>query len=78
MSPALPGVDLFAEGPTPQWALPVPANRGAPAGLQRFAFDLDGAPPGESYQGALLTLTAVTPGRRDRGRDPSRLIRRAR
>ena len=43
-------VDLFAEGPTPQWALPVPAPmRGAPDGLQRFAFDLDGAPPGAKY-----------------------------
>ena len=37
---------LFAEGPTPEWALPVPARiEGAPTGLQRFAFDLDGAPP---------------------------------
>ena len=25
----------------------------------RFAFDLDGAPPGTDYQGARLTLTAV-------------------
>ena len=75
MSPGPPGVDLFAEGPTPQWALPVPAPvEGAPAGSQRFAFDLDGAPTGEKYQGALLTLTAVAPGRASRSR-PSRLIR---
>ena len=58
------GVDLFVEGPTQQWALPVPTPvAGAPAGLQRFVFELDGAPTGEKYQGALLTLTAVVPGR---------------
>ena len=33
---------------------------GAPAGQQRFAFELDGLPPGASDQGALLTLTATT------------------
>jgi DsbC/DsbD-like thiol-disulfide interchange protein len=53
-------VDLLAEGPTPEWALPLPAPvAGAGAGLQRFAFDLDGAPPGEKYRGAMITLTAV-------------------
>jgi DsbC/DsbD-like thiol-disulfide interchange protein len=56
-------VDLFAEGPTAQWALPVPTKiDGAPAGQQRFAFELDGLPPGESDRGALLTLTATAPG----------------
>jgi DsbC/DsbD-like thiol-disulfide interchange protein len=54
------GADLFAEGPAQDWALPLPAAvAGAPAGLQRFAFALDGAPPGAKYQGARLTLTAV-------------------
>ena len=58
------GLDLFVEGPTQQWALPVPTPvAGAPAGLQRFVFELDGAPTGEKYQGTLLTLTAVAPGR---------------
>ena len=58
------GVDLFVEGPNQQWALPVPTPvAGAPPGQQRFVFDLDGAPTGESYQGALLTLTVVAPGR---------------
>jgi DsbC/DsbD-like thiol-disulfide interchange protein len=53
-------VSLLAEGPNPEWALPVPmAVDGAPPGLQRFAFDLDGAPPGVTYQGARITLTAV-------------------
>jgi DsbC/DsbD-like thiol-disulfide interchange protein len=51
---------LFAEGPTAQWALPLPEPvAGAPAGLQRFAFVLDGLPPGESGKGATLRLTAV-------------------
>ena len=53
-------VALFAEGPAPDWALPVPTRiEGAPAGLQRFAFELDGAPPGAKYEGAAVTLTAV-------------------
>jgi DsbC/DsbD-like thiol-disulfide interchange protein len=53
-------VDLFAEGPTPEWALPVPNETGgAASGLRRFTFALDGAPPGAQYQGAPVTLTAV-------------------
>lgn len=55
-------VDLFVEGPTPDWALPVPEPiAGAPAGLQRFAFVLDGLPPGASADGPLLTFTLVAP-----------------
>jgi DsbC/DsbD-like thiol-disulfide interchange protein len=51
---------LLAEGPTAHWALPLPEPvAGAPAGLQRFAFVLDGLPPGESGKGATLRLTAV-------------------
>jgi DsbC/DsbD-like thiol-disulfide interchange protein len=54
-------VALFAEGPSPDWALPLPAPvAGAPDGLRRFAFDLDGLPPGASPKGAALRLTAVT------------------
>jgi DsbC/DsbD-like thiol-disulfide interchange protein len=53
-------VDLFAEGPTPHWALPLPdAVAGAAAGLKRFSFALDGLPPGTAADGAALTLTAV-------------------
>ena len=53
-------VDLFAEGPAPDWALPVPSPiAGAPAGQQRFAFELDGLPPHTKADGATLTLTAV-------------------
>ena len=51
---------LYAEGPDAKWALPLPEPvSGAPAGLQRFAFELDGLPPGESSAGATLRLTAV-------------------
>lgn len=53
-------LDLFAEGPTGQWALPLPEKvAGAPAGEQRFSFELDGLPPGTKPDGAVLRLTAV-------------------
>jgi len=53
-------IDLFAEGPAADWALPVPAPvAGAPEGAQRFAFELDGLPPGAKPDGATLTLTAT-------------------
>jgi DsbC/DsbD-like thiol-disulfide interchange protein len=56
--------ELFAEGPTPDWALPVPEPvAGAPEGSQRFAFTIDGLPPGASAKGALLKLTAAAGGR---------------
>ena len=59
-APAGAPLVLFAEGPTAQWALPLPEPvAGAPAGLQRFAFELDGLPPGEQASGAVLRLTAV-------------------
>lgn len=55
-------VDVFAEGPSPDWALPLPAALPPSAdGVRRFAFALDGAPPGARYDGALVTLTAVAP-----------------
>jgi DsbC/DsbD-like thiol-disulfide interchange protein len=55
-------VDLFAEGPTPHWALPVPSRLdGATAGHKRFEFELDGLPSGASDRDVTLTLTAVTP-----------------
>jgi DsbC/DsbD-like thiol-disulfide interchange protein len=59
-------IDLFVEGPTGEWALPLPQPAGAaPNGstaTRRFTFDLDGLPPGAQAQGALLTFTAVSPG----------------
>jgi DsbC/DsbD-like thiol-disulfide interchange protein len=59
-APAGAAVALFAEGPTAEWALPLPEPvAGAPAGLQRFAFALDGVPSGAKPEGAVLRLTAV-------------------
>jgi DsbC/DsbD-like thiol-disulfide interchange protein len=58
--PAGASVDLFAEGPTPDWALPVPSPvAGAPQGQQRFTFALDGLPANTKPDGATLLLTAV-------------------
>lgn len=59
---AAPGtsVDLLAEGPTAEWALPLPERvDGAAAGHQRFAFELDGLPAGAKPDGAVLKLTAT-------------------
>jgi DsbC/DsbD-like thiol-disulfide interchange protein len=51
---------LFAEGPTPEWSLPLPeAVESGPGGTRRFAFDVDGVPPGSSIAGAPLKLTLV-------------------
>jgi DsbC/DsbD-like thiol-disulfide interchange protein len=53
-------VSLFAEGPTPDWALPVPKLiENSPLGVKRFTFELDGLPPGASPDGAALKLTLV-------------------
>jgi DsbC/DsbD-like thiol-disulfide interchange protein len=54
-------LDLFAEGPTSDWALPLPEPLpGAPAGRRWFAFDLDGMPPGVDGTGAPLRFTLVS------------------
>jgi DsbC/DsbD-like thiol-disulfide interchange protein len=59
-TPAGAAADLFAEGPTTDWALPLPEPVGAATdGVQRFAFPLDGVPPGIDPRGATLALTAV-------------------
>lgn len=59
-APAGAPVELFAEGPAPDWALPIPSPvAGAPSGQQRFAFELDGLPPSTRAEGATLKLTAV-------------------
>jgi DsbC/DsbD-like thiol-disulfide interchange protein len=61
VSPDARQVDLFVEGPTPDWGLPVPKLlEHGPAGVKRFAFDLDGVPPGVSPEGAALKLTLVS------------------
>jgi DsbC/DsbD-like thiol-disulfide interchange protein len=60
VAPAGAKLAVFAEGPTPDWALPLPeAISGAPAGQQRFVFALDGLPPETKPDGATLRLTAV-------------------
>jgi DsbC/DsbD-like thiol-disulfide interchange protein len=60
-APAGAPVALFAEGPTPEWALPVPEPAGPGKGPTRlFTFELDGMPPGAQAKGATLTLTAVS------------------
>ncbi|MDR3465639.1 MAG: protein-disulfide reductase DsbD family protein [Xanthobacteraceae bacterium] len=57
-------VDLFVEGPTPEWALPAPTLRDtAPDGLRRFSFELDGLPPDARPEGATLKLTLAGGGR---------------
>ncbi|HEY3793910.1 MAG TPA: protein-disulfide reductase DsbD domain-containing protein [Bradyrhizobium sp.] len=53
-------VNLFVEGPTPDWALPVPKLvEHSPPGIKRFSFELDGIPPGANPEGAALKLTLV-------------------
>src|SRR6202163_347610 len=53
-------VNLFVEGPTPDWALPVPALlEHSPPGIKRFTFELDGLPPGANPEGAALKFTLV-------------------
>ena len=60
-APAGAPVELFAEGPTPDWSLPRPEATGTGNGpTRRFTFDLDGLPSGTKAEGAMLTLTAVS------------------
>jgi DsbC/DsbD-like thiol-disulfide interchange protein len=55
-------VNLFVEGPTPDWSLPVPAPVDhSPPGVKRFSFELDGLPPGVKPDGAALKFTLVGP-----------------
>lgn len=60
-APADTPIDLFAEGPSADWALPVPVNNGDNRnGTQRFVFELDGVPSGTDPRAAALRLTAVS------------------
>ena len=69
-------VELFAEGPTPDWALPVPAPVGdAAADKRRFAFEIDGLPPGAHRRGGAAADRGIGCGGH-RGYDQSRLMRR--
>ncbi|HET9715587.1 MAG TPA: protein-disulfide reductase DsbD domain-containing protein [Pseudolabrys sp.] len=55
-------VEIFVEGPTPNWALPIPTPvKPAPPGRARFQFQLDGLPPGVDPNRATdLVFTVVT------------------
>src|ERR1700691_3812684 len=59
--PEAGNISLFVEGPTPDWALPVPKLlEHGPPGIKRFTFELDGVPPGANPEGAALKLTLVS------------------
>jgi DsbC/DsbD-like thiol-disulfide interchange protein len=60
-APEAKDVSLYVEGPTPDWALPIPKLREhSPPGVKRFAFELEGLPPGAKPDGAALKLTLVS------------------
>jgi len=63
-APAEKTIELFVEGPNPEWALPIPQPaQGAPAGRRHFGFELDGLPPGVDPKGRFeLTFTVVEGG----------------
>jgi DsbC/DsbD-like thiol-disulfide interchange protein len=61
VAPDTKEVSLFVEGPTPDWGLPIPNQiENSPTGVKRFAFELDGLPPGVKPDGAALKLTLVS------------------
>jgi DsbC/DsbD-like thiol-disulfide interchange protein len=54
------GLELFAEGPAADWALPVPKRVSTEQkDITRFEFQLDGLPANAKAEGALLKLTVV-------------------
>src|SRR4030081_2652390 len=60
VSPDTRVINLLVEGPTPDWGLPVPKLlESSPPGVKRFAFQLDGLPPGTDPAGAALKLTLI-------------------
>ncbi|NEW88465.1 MULTISPECIES: protein-disulfide reductase DsbD domain-containing protein [Rhodopseudomonas] len=62
VAPAAAQVSLFVEGPTPEWALPVPKEiKGTAPGVRRFGFALEGLPSGAQASGAVLKFTLVGP-----------------
>ena len=54
-------LSIFVEGPSREWALPIPQPaQGAPAGRRHFGFELDGLPPGVDPKAPFeLTFTVV-------------------
>ena len=53
-------LDLFVEGPTEEWALPLPEPVAGSAPGRRYSFELDGLPPGATAAGATLRFTLVS------------------
>jgi DsbC/DsbD-like thiol-disulfide interchange protein len=62
MAPKDVPVDLFVEGPTPEWALPLPEPRPG-TGPRSFVFELDGLPADTKPDGAMLTFTLTAGGK---------------
>jgi DsbC/DsbD-like thiol-disulfide interchange protein len=58
-------INVLAEGPTPEWALPLPQPESnataSPDGMRRYTLELDGLPPGAKAEGATLKITVVSP-----------------
>ena len=62
VAPDNSNINLFVEGPTPDWSLPIPAPvEHSPPGVKRFSFELDGLPPDAKPDGAALKFTLVGP-----------------
>ncbi|MDE5442035.1 cytochrome C biogenesis protein [Bradyrhizobium sp. CSA207] len=62
VTPDARNVNLFVEGPTLDWSLPIPAPvEPSPPGVKRFTFELDGLPPRAKPDGAALKFTLVGP-----------------
>jgi DsbC/DsbD-like thiol-disulfide interchange protein len=59
-APAGAPVELFVEGPTPDWSLPLPQQSAADGTIRHFEFELEGLPPDAKVEGAALTFTAVS------------------
>ena len=63
-APAGAPLELFVEGPTPEWSLPLPeplpAASGGGGAIRKFSFDLDGLPPNTDPKGAALIFTVVS------------------
>ena len=62
VAPDNSNINLYVEGPTPDWSLPIPAPvERSPPGVKRFSFELDGLPPDAKPDGAALKFTLVGP-----------------
>ena len=62
-APAERAVDLFAEGPTPDWALPLPEPAPAPDGSSPFHLRPRRPAAGRRREGSELRFTLVAPAR---------------